>query len=198
MECPYSNYPERMQSDLYTQITQGTNSEGLWFIRGPVMVLHDKHANSVVDKHNNHLLFQISRICSILQLSEETVCLKCGNRSVLALASCNECEAYEVMRHVPFTEVSMAVMCNTLQLSACANAITSSNLSTPVCCSKMKDQRSCLCQYLKDPNIKRLVNFPNARKSVEVVHFFMRKIGPQPFRLRFKTDESKPIVSPSA
>ncbi|KAK7360574.1 hypothetical protein VNO77_02580 [Canavalia gladiata] len=61
-------------------------------------------------------------------------------------------------------EVSMAVMCNTLQLSACANAITSSNLSTPICCCKMKDQRSCLYQYLKDPNLNRLVNFPNARK----------------------------------
>ncbi|BAT93804.1 hypothetical protein VIGAN_08034100 [Vigna angularis var. angularis] len=57
-----------------------------------------------------------------------------------------------------------AVTCNALQLSACASAITSSNPPSSVCCSKLKEQRPCLCQYLKDPNLKKLVNSPNARK----------------------------------
>lgn len=66
------------------------------------------------------------------------------------------------------TELSMGgVTCNALQLSACASAITSSNPPTDVCCSKLKEQRPCLCQYLKDPNLKRLVSSPNARKVAD-------------------------------
>ncbi|XP_061357752.1 non-specific lipid-transfer protein 2-like [Gastrolobium bilobum] len=65
------------------------------------------------------------------------------------------------------TELSMAVTCNALQLSACASAITSSNPPTSVCCTKLKEQRPCLCQYLKDPNLKKLVNSPNARKVAD-------------------------------
>ncbi|XP_020210342.1 non-specific lipid-transfer protein 2 [Cajanus cajan] len=57
-----------------------------------------------------------------------------------------------------------AVTCNALQLSACANAMTSSSPPSAVCCSKLKEQRPCLCQYLKNPNLKKLVNSPNARK----------------------------------
>ncbi|KAI4357748.1 hypothetical protein L6164_001679 [Bauhinia variegata] len=61
-------------------------------------------------------------------------------------------------------QVTMAVTCNALQLSACASAITSSSPPSAVCCSKLKEQRPCLCKYLKDPNLQRLVNSPNARK----------------------------------
>ncbi|KAF7827762.1 non-specific lipid-transfer protein 2-like [Senna tora] len=63
------------------------------------------------------------------------------------------------------TQVSMAkVTCNALELSACASAITSSTPPTSLCCSKLKQQRPCLCHYLKDPNLQKLVNSPNARK----------------------------------
>lgn len=62
--------------------------------------------------------------------------------------------------------VAMAqdVNCNPLELSPCANAITSASSPTPICCSKLKEQRSCLCQYVKDPNLQKLINSPNARK----------------------------------
>lgn len=66
------------------------------------------------------------------------------------------------------TEVSMAVTCNALQLSACASAITSSSPPSSLCCSKLKEQRPCLCQYLKDPNLHKLVNSPNARKVANI------------------------------
>ncbi|KAI4313884.1 hypothetical protein L6164_026830 [Bauhinia variegata] len=65
------------------------------------------------------------------------------------------------------TQVTMAVTCNALQLSACASAITSSSPPSAACCSKLKEQRPCLCQYLKDPNLQRLVNSPNARKVAD-------------------------------
>ncbi|CAJ2630663.1 unnamed protein product [Trifolium pratense] len=65
------------------------------------------------------------------------------------------------------TELSMGVTCNALQLIACANAITSSNPPSAICCSKLKEQKPCLCQYLKDPNLKKLVNSPNAIKVAD-------------------------------
>lgn len=65
------------------------------------------------------------------------------------------------------TDLSMGVSCNVLQLSACASAITTSNPPTEACCTKLKEQRECLCQYLKDPNLKRLVSSPNARKVAD-------------------------------
>ncbi|KAE8077265.1 hypothetical protein FH972_015840 [Carpinus fangiana] len=61
------------------------------------------------------------------------------------------------------TQVSTAITCNPLELSACAGAITSSTTPTALCCNKLKEQRPCLCQYVKDPNLQKLVNSPNAR-----------------------------------
>ncbi|CAK9151276.1 unnamed protein product [Ilex paraguariensis] len=62
-------------------------------------------------------------------------------------------------------QVSMAaITCNALQLSPCATAITSSTKPTPMCCSKLKEQRPCLCKYLKDPKLQKFINSPNAKK----------------------------------
>lgn len=61
-------------------------------------------------------------------------------------------------------KVSMAVTCNPSELSPCVSAITSSAPPSKLCCSKIKEQRPCLCQYLKNPNLKKFVNNPNARK----------------------------------
>ncbi|BAU02747.1 non-specific lipid-transfer protein 2-like [Vigna umbellata] len=61
-------------------------------------------------------------------------------------------------------QVSMAVTCSPVQLSSCVSAITSSTPPSNLCCSKIKEQKPCLCQYLKNPNLKRFVDSPNARK----------------------------------
>ncbi|KAK2451541.1 hypothetical protein P8452_14669 [Trifolium repens] len=61
-------------------------------------------------------------------------------------------------------QVSMAVTCSPVQLSSCVSAITSSTPPSRLCCSKIKEQRPCLCQYLKNPNLRKFVNSPNARK----------------------------------
>ncbi|KAG5233953.1 hypothetical protein OIU76_000779 [Salix suchowensis] len=57
-----------------------------------------------------------------------------------------------------------AVTCSPAQLSSCVSAITSSTPPSKLCCSKIKEQKPCLCQYLKNPNLQRLINTPNARK----------------------------------
>ncbi|KAA3459749.1 hypothetical protein ERO13_A12G267200v2 [Gossypium hirsutum] len=61
-------------------------------------------------------------------------------------------------------KVSMAVTCSPTQLSSCVSAITSSSPPSKLCCSKIKEQKPCLCQYLKNPNLKKFINTPNARK----------------------------------
>ncbi|KAF8025225.1 hypothetical protein BT93_F2156 [Corymbia citriodora subsp. variegata] len=60
--------------------------------------------------------------------------------------------------------VEAAVTCRPIELSACVSAITSSTPPTTLCCSKIKEQKPCLCQYLQNPNLKKFVNSPNARK----------------------------------
>ncbi|KAH7516470.1 non-specific lipid-transfer protein 2 [Ziziphus jujuba] len=66
-------------------------------------------------------------------------------------------------------QVSMAaVTCNPLALSACASAITTSSPPSAQCCSKLKEQRPCLCQYVKDPNLQKVINSPNAKKVANI------------------------------
>ncbi|KAF8040310.1 hypothetical protein BT93_B2523 [Corymbia citriodora subsp. variegata] len=60
-------------------------------------------------------------------------------------------------------ESSMAVTCNPVELSSCASAITSSSPPSAMCCAKLKEQRPCLCQYMKNPNLQKLINSPNSR-----------------------------------
>ncbi|GMN46388.1 hypothetical protein TIFTF001_015578 [Ficus carica] len=62
------------------------------------------------------------------------------------------------------SETSMAVTCSPIQLSACVSAITTSSPPTQLCCTKIKEQKPCLCQYLKNPNLKKFVDSPNARR----------------------------------
>lgn len=57
-----------------------------------------------------------------------------------------------------------AVTCSPLELSSCLSAITSSSPPTGMCCSKLKEQKPCLCGYLRNPNFSQYVNSPNARK----------------------------------
>ncbi|KAK3440529.1 non-specific lipid-transfer protein 2 [Eucalyptus grandis] len=60
--------------------------------------------------------------------------------------------------------VEAAVTCRPIELSACVSAITSATPPTTLCCSKIKEQKPCLCQYLQNPNLKKFVSSPNAKK----------------------------------
>lgn len=61
-------------------------------------------------------------------------------------------------------QVVVAVTCNPTQLAPCASAITSNTPPSRLCCVRITQQRPCLCQYLKNPNLKKFVSSPNARK----------------------------------
>ncbi|CAN8258915.1 unnamed protein product [Cochlearia groenlandica] len=57
-----------------------------------------------------------------------------------------------------------AVTCSPMQLSPCASAITSSSEPSALCCTRLKEQKPCLCGYMRNPNLSRFVSSPNARK----------------------------------
>ncbi|XP_019092021.1 PREDICTED: non-specific lipid-transfer protein 2-like [Camelina sativa] len=57
-----------------------------------------------------------------------------------------------------------AVTCSPMQLSPCAAAITSSSPPSALCCAKLKEQKPCLCSYMRNPSLRRFVSTPNARK----------------------------------
>ncbi|XP_019151832.1 PREDICTED: non-specific lipid-transfer protein 2-like [Ipomoea nil] len=61
-------------------------------------------------------------------------------------------------------EVSEAVTCSATELSPCASAIISGTPPSAACCSKLKEQKPCLCGYLKNPTLRQFVNSPNAKK----------------------------------
>uniref|UniRef100_A0A0E0CTY9 Bifunctional inhibitor/plant lipid transfer protein/seed storage helical domain-containing protein n=1 Tax=Oryza meridionalis TaxID=40149 RepID=A0A0E0CTY9_9ORYZ len=56
--------------------------------------------------------------------------------------------------------------CNAGQLTVCAGAIAGGARPTAACCSSLRAQQGCFCQFAKDPRYGRYVNSPNARKAV--------------------------------
>ncbi|KAL9255424.1 Non-specific lipid-transfer protein 2-like protein [Drosera capensis] len=57
--------------------------------------------------------------------------------------------------------------CDPMQLSPCATPILQSSPPSLECCNKLKEQRPCLCRYMKDPSLKPYVNSPGARKVTD-------------------------------
>ncbi|XP_073309992.1 non-specific lipid-transfer protein 2-like [Primulina huaijiensis] len=58
-----------------------------------------------------------------------------------------------------------AVTCSPLELSPCIGAIIGSSQSPSAeCCRKLREQKPCLCGYLKNPNLRSYVGSPNAKK----------------------------------
>ena len=60
--------------------------------------------------------------------------------------------------------VAEAVTCTPTELSPCAAAISSSSPPSGACCTKLKEQKPCLCGYIKNPSLRQYVNSPGAIK----------------------------------
>ncbi|KAI4320318.1 hypothetical protein MLD38_033814 [Melastoma candidum] len=66
----------------------------------------------------------------------------------------------------PITAVHVgAVTCSAMELSPCLPALLSPSPSPPSmqCCSKLREQKPCLCGYIKNPALARYFKSPNAR-----------------------------------
>ncbi|KAF6137307.1 hypothetical protein GIB67_036344 [Kingdonia uniflora] len=61
-------------------------------------------------------------------------------------------------------QVSTAGICFIFGLLPCLNAARTSALPSALCCRRLSEQRSCYCQYLKNPTFKKFLNGPNAQK----------------------------------
>ncbi|KAL5571305.1 hypothetical protein UlMin_022747 [Ulmus minor] len=83
------------------------------------------------------------------------------NKSSVALCLMVVAVAVVVLSEAP---KAAAVTCSVTELSPCLPAISSSAAPTALCCQKIKEQKPCLCGYLRNPNLKQYVNSPNARK----------------------------------
>uniref|UniRef100_A0A0A9BDV2 Bifunctional inhibitor/plant lipid transfer protein/seed storage helical domain-containing protein n=1 Tax=Arundo donax TaxID=35708 RepID=A0A0A9BDV2_ARUDO len=59
-----------------------------------------------------------------------------------------------------------AASCNAGQLAVCAPAITGGARPSAACCSNLRAQQGCFCQFAKNPTYGRYVNSPNARRAV--------------------------------
>ncbi|XP_022858637.1 non-specific lipid-transfer protein 2P-like [Olea europaea var. sylvestris] len=54
--------------------------------------------------------------------------------------------------------------CVISELQPCASAIVSGTPPSVECCTNLKQQQPCFCQYLKDPSLGGYVKSPNAKK----------------------------------
>ncbi|XP_057436505.1 non-specific lipid-transfer protein 2 [Lotus japonicus] len=59
--------------------------------------------------------------------------------------------------------IAEAVTCSPVALSPCLGAISSSTPPSAACCQKLREQKPCLCGYLRNPSLAPYVNSPGAR-----------------------------------
>ncbi|XP_047043451.1 non-specific lipid-transfer protein 2P-like [Lolium rigidum] len=57
--------------------------------------------------------------------------------------------------------------CDVGKLIDCGPAIIGGTPPSDSCCSNLKAQKGCFCQYAKDPNYSDYINSPNARKTLD-------------------------------
>ncbi|KVI08866.1 Bifunctional inhibitor/plant lipid transfer protein/seed storage helical domain-containing protein [Cynara cardunculus var. scolymus] len=61
-----------------------------------------------------------------------------------------------------------AATCDPTQLVSCLDPIVKGTTPSSKCCSKLKEQKACLCRYIKDPNFGKYVNSPGAKKVTAI------------------------------
>lgn len=69
-----------------------------------------------------------------------------------------------------FALVAESVTCNPVELSPCLNSFTSSAPPSPQCCTKLNEQKPCLCGYVKNPVFALYINSPNAKVVMSACH----------------------------
>uniref|UniRef100_A0A0D9XLA0 Bifunctional inhibitor/plant lipid transfer protein/seed storage helical domain-containing protein n=1 Tax=Leersia perrieri TaxID=77586 RepID=A0A0D9XLA0_9ORYZ len=56
--------------------------------------------------------------------------------------------------------------CNAGNLVVCAGAIIGGSAPSATCCSNLRAQSGCFCQYARNPAYASYINSPNARKTL--------------------------------
>ncbi|KAK9071400.1 hypothetical protein SSX86_009974 [Deinandra increscens subsp. villosa] len=66
--------------------------------------------------------------------------------------------------------VEEAVACDPRQLMPCMSSIMHGTPPPALCCSKLKQQKPCMCGYIKNPKFAKYVKSPNAKKVAKACH----------------------------
>ncbi|KAL1540682.1 non-specific lipid-transfer protein 2-like [Salvia divinorum] len=64
--------------------------------------------------------------------------------------------------------MSAGAECDPVQLFPCLGAMSSGQDPSAECCTKLKEQQPCFCQYMSNPEFKPYIDSPNARKVAAV------------------------------
>ncbi|KAK1440618.1 hypothetical protein QVD17_06447 [Tagetes erecta] len=75
--------------------------------------------------------------------------------------------------------VDEAVPCDPRQLMPCLGSIMHGTPPPPLCCKKLKLQKPCMCGYIKNPQFRKYVKSPNAKKVSKICHVTMPKCKPK-------------------
>lgn len=61
---------------------------------------------------------------------------------------------------------AQAQNCDASGLAVCGPAIIGGSAPTAPCCSALRAQEGCFCQYARDPAYSRYINSPNSRRTL--------------------------------
>ncbi|KAM0003345.1 putative bifunctional inhibitor/plant lipid transfer protein/seed storage helical [Helianthus debilis subsp. tardiflorus] len=70
---------------------------------------------------------------------------------------------------------SVAVTCEPTQLMSCLKPILNGTPPPSKCCRKLKEQKPCMCRYMKDPSLAKYVKSPGAKKVAKACHVTVPK-----------------------
>ncbi|KAL1216839.1 putative non-specific lipid-transfer protein AKCS9 [Cardamine amara subsp. amara] len=73
--------------------------------------------------------------------------------------------------------VAAVESCDPMELSPCYVTIETGSKPSDLCCTRVKQQKHCVCQYMKNPTFKSFLNKPNAKKIATDCH---SPYGPYP------------------
>lgn len=60
--------------------------------------------------------------------------------------------------------------CNPAMLSPCLTAFTGPSQPSKTCCTRLNQQKPCLCQYVRNPSFQKYLKSPNAQKVSKACH----------------------------
>ncbi|AES80599.1 putative bifunctional inhibitor/plant lipid transfer protein/seed storage helical [Medicago truncatula] len=69
-----------------------------------------------------------------------------------------------VVLMVEVATIAEAQNCDPNELLPCAGAIIFNSTPSAECCSKLREQTPCFCEYIRDPDYSQYVNSPRARE----------------------------------
>ncbi|KAG2242218.1 hypothetical protein Bca52824_095938, partial [Brassica carinata] len=73
--------------------------------------------------------------------------------------------------------VAEGVTCSVTELSPCLAAFMSSSPPSASCCAKLREQKPCLCGYMRNPSLRQYVSSPNAKKSPTVARLLPKTVN---------------------